>query len=99
MDAGGPSGTAPTWTQVDNKYLGSACDRGGCHSQMSTPSGAYTWLQGMGYINGPNSKLTTQGSSCLTYYGAPGNMPIFGGTNAQAVQDMNAWAAAGAQNN
>ncbi len=64
---------------------------------MSTASKAYSYLQGYGYINGTSSSLVQQGSSCLSWYG--GNMPPGGGSDAQAVTDMNAWAAAGAQNN
>ncbi len=37
--------------------------------------------------------------SCLTWVSSGGNMPPGGGSNPQAVTDMNAWAAAGAQDN
>jgi hypothetical protein len=61
-------------------------------------SSAYTYLQGLGYINGTGSTLLVSGSSPLTWFG--GNMPIGGpASNAQAVSDMNAWVAAGALDN
>jgi hypothetical protein len=47
-----------------------------------------------------NPPQLTRSGSCLTWYG--GNMPPGGpgaSKMAQAVTDMNAWAAAGAQNN
>jgi hypothetical protein len=68
---------------------------------MSTATKAYSYLQGEGYIGGTSSKLVDQGKSCLSWYG--GDMPPGGTGNsssdAQAVTDMNAWAAAGGQNN
>jgi hypothetical protein len=84
---------------IFSKYLASGtaggCPR--CHGQMGSASGAYSWLSGQRYISGTGSLLVT-GGSCLSWYG--GNMPP-GGTrkDAQAVSDMNAWAAAGAKNN
>jgi hypothetical protein len=63
---------------------------------MATASSAYSWLAGQGYMGSPPPLTGTR--SCLTWYG--GNMPVGGArTNAQAVTDMNAWAAAGAKNN
>ena len=51
-----------------------------------------------GYINGTSSALVNSNQSCLAWYG--GNMPTSGSKSVpQAVTDMNAWAAAGAQNN
>ena len=64
---------------------------------MSSAGGAYTWLKGKGYINGTSSSLVNPSRSDLTWYG--GTMPPGGGSNAQAVADMNAWAAAGALDN
>jgi hypothetical protein len=101
--SGSSSGTTspptPTWSQIFSKYLGNAttgnCTR--CHGQMGSASGSYSWLSSQRYISGTNSPLVKSGS-CLTWYG--GNMPPGGPrTNAQAVADMNAWAAAGAKNN
>ncbi len=85
---------APTWTEIDGKYL-TTCT--GCHRQMSSPSGAYSYLASQGYINGTGSVLVKSGS-CLSWYG--GNMPIGGSrSDPQAVSDMDAWAAAGAMDN
>jgi hypothetical protein len=68
-----------------------------CHVQMASASSAYTWLQGQGYMGSPPPLTGTR--SCLTWYGS-GNMPPGGPRSAaQAVADMNAWAAAGAKNN
>jgi hypothetical protein len=90
---------APTWTTIFNDYLKNGtiggCTR--CHPQMSSASGSYSWLSSQGYIRGTGSFLVASGS-CLTWYG--GTMPPGGPrTDAQAVSDMNAWAAAGAMNN
>jgi hypothetical protein len=73
------------------------CNGGGCHFQMSSASGAYSYLKSSGYINGTGSYLVKSGS-CLSWYG--GNMPP-GGPRSEpmAVSDMNAWAAAGAMDN
>jgi hypothetical protein len=84
---------------IFNEYLknGTIGDCTRCHSQMGSASGSYSWLSTSGYIRGSGSILVG-GGSCLTWYG--GNMPP-GGTrsNAMAISDMNAWAAAGAMNN
>ncbi len=97
VDSGGP--TAPTWSQIFTDYLaGSAEGRcAGCHSQGSSASSTYSWLQGRGYISGTSSPLVSSSQSCLSWYG--GNMPPSGPNDAKAVADMNAWAAAGALNN
>jgi hypothetical protein len=63
---------------------------------MGSAAKAYSYLSNSGYISGTNSALVQNGS-CLTWYN--GNMPPGGGSNAQAVKDMDAWAAAGALNN
>jgi hypothetical protein len=94
-----PPPAAPTWSMIFSAYLSNqsvgGCPR--CHSQMNSASGAYSWLSGQRYINGTGSLLAASGS-CLSWYG--GNMPP-GGTrsDAQAVSDLDAWAAAGAKNN
>jgi len=92
--------TAPTWSQIFSSYLKGSSTAGrcaGCHSQASSASNLYSWLQGKGYISGTSSPLVDPNQSCLSWYG--GNMPPSGPSNANAVKDMNAWAAAGAQNN
>jgi hypothetical protein len=76
---------------------GTSGDCTGCHSQMGSASASFSWLQSKGYVGGSSPALTDSNQSCLSWYG--GNMPPSGGSDAQAVTDMNAWAAAGAQNN
>jgi len=91
-----------TWTQIYNSYLKAGtvgnCNSGfTCHAQMNSPTGAFSYLQGQGYMNGSPPRLVSSGS-CLKWYG--GNMPLGGGGSiAQAKTDMDAWAAAGAKNN
>jgi hypothetical protein len=90
---------APTWTQIYTKYLanGAVGTCGRCHNQMNTAAGSYSWLSSSRYISGTASPLAKNGS-CLTWFG--GNMPPGGPrSDAQAVSDMDAWAAAGAKNN
>ncbi len=90
---------ASTWSQIYSKYLGFAtvgnCQS--CHNQMSSATSSYSWLKGRNYINGTSSTLVNPAASDLSWYG--GNMPPGGGKDAQAVTDMNAWAAAGALDN
>jgi hypothetical protein len=96
----GTQTTSVTWTTIFNSYMaGSTKGRcSACHSQGSSKSNLYTWLKGKGYINGTKSALVDPNQSCLSWYG--GNMPTNGPSSwTQAVSDMNAWAAAGAQNN
>jgi hypothetical protein len=65
---------------------------------MSSAKNAYSWLTSQGYINGTGSPLTDPQQSCLSWYG--GNMPPRGPTSLSGAKaDMDAWAAAGAQNN
>jgi hypothetical protein len=76
---------------------GTVGDCASCHGQANSASGAYSFLQGRGYINGKSTKLASSGS-CLTWFG--GNMPPSGPAgDPQAVTDMTAWVAAGALNN
>jgi hypothetical protein len=91
-------GAAPTWAALYQSYLASGTEGhcASCHSETSSASGTYTWLQGRGYIAGTTSTLVASGS-CLTWFG--GNMPPGGPNDAQAASDMTAWAADGAQNN
>jgi hypothetical protein len=97
-----PPPVAPTWAQIYASYLSASsngqCGLSGCHSQMATAAGAYSWLRGKGHINGAASKLVNPNTSRLTWYG--GDMPPRGpSTWAQAVTDMDAWAKAGALQN
>ncbi len=91
--------TAPTWSTIFADYLASnkegRCDS--CHSEGASATKLYSWLQSKGYINGTSSSLVNKSKSCLSWYG--GNMPPSGPSDANAVSDMNAWAAAGAANN
>jgi hypothetical protein len=89
-------GGAPTWSQLYASYLWD-CAGAGCHVEMVTANGAYTWLKAQGYLAGQSSTLVDPSKSCLKWYG--GNMPPCGGGGDRAVSDMNAWAAAGALNN
>jgi hypothetical protein len=93
-----PTGT-PTFTYIFNTYLanGTIGKCTGCHGQMSSPSASYSWLQSRGQVGSANPGLASASVSCLSWYG--GNMPPFGPQSAQAVADMNAWAAAGGKNN
>jgi hypothetical protein len=61
-----------------------------------SPSASYTFLASQGFISGSTTKLAGSGS-CFLWFG--GNMPPGGTSDAQAVTDVTAWAAAGAQNN
>jgi hypothetical protein len=92
--------TPPKWSEIFSAYLntGTIGNCVICHSEMRTASGAYSYLQSTDYISGTSSILAKTGSSCLSWFG--GNMPP-GGTrsNATAISDVNAWAAAGAMNN
>jgi hypothetical protein len=102
---GGEGGAAPTWTEIYTNYLSASSPAAcaACHThatQMPTASASYTYLASQGYIGGACPTLVQVGSSCLTWYS--GEMPPGGTDNpasdAQAVIDMNAWAAAGAKN-
>jgi len=97
--SGSTTSTAPTWSQIDADYLarGTVGNCPSCHSQMSSATGAYSWLKGQNYINGTSSSLVSTFLSCLSWYG--GNMPPGGRSDAAAVTAMNAWAAAGALDN
>jgi hypothetical protein len=57
----------------------------------------YSFLQGQRQMSGSPPTLTSSTGSCLSWYG--GNMPPGFVQSAQAVSQMNAWAAAGAMNN
>jgi hypothetical protein len=109
-DAGatGPSGgegglssaDAPTWTAIYTQYLGpgtmGGC--GSCHNPMTSAAGAFTWLTTEKQLGGASPELTNPNLSCLSWLG--GNMPPSGPTSEPAAQAaMQAWVAAGAQNN
>lgn len=89
---------APTWTAVYDAYLanGTTGHCVSCHNQMSSPSASYSFLASQGFISGSTTRLAGSGS-CFLWFG--GNMPPGGTSDAQAVTDLTAWAAAGAQNN
>ena len=96
-----PLPPAPTFTMLFDAYLAAGtvgdCARSGCHSVMSSPALAHSYLWGNGYISGTTSAIVTT-QSCLSWYG--GTMPPHGPSSAgSAVTDFNAWVAAGAQNN
>jgi hypothetical protein len=97
--SGTTTSSAPTWSQIDADYLarGTVGNCPSCHSQMSSATGAYSWLKSQNYINGTSSSLVSAFLSCLSWYG--GNMPPGGRSDAAAVTAMNAWAAAGALDN
>jgi hypothetical protein len=97
---GNGAGEQGTWTGIFNRYL--AKDTAGncptCHAEMSSPSASFEWLQSDGYVGATDPLLTSQGASCLSWYG--GDMPP--GTsvaNPDAVRELTAWATAGARNN
>jgi hypothetical protein len=94
-----PPPTAPTWTDLYGSYLagGTEGNCSNCHSQMGSASGAYSYLSSKGYIGSGTSSLDDPNNSCLTWFG--GNMPPSGGSDMNAVNDFDAWVAAGAQDN
>jgi hypothetical protein len=101
--SGAPTLTAvPTFAEIFTKYMapgtpGNCGHTPGCHAEMSSASAAYRYLQGRGQLGGAPPTLTSAGS-CLTWYG--GDMPPGGlAASAQATADIDAWAAAGAQDN
>ena len=82
-----------------NTYLKSGtvgnCGKSGCHSQMNSPSSAYSWMGQKGYSG---AAMVDAQRSPISWYG--GNMPPSGPSSSSAAEtDMNAWAAAGAKNN
>jgi hypothetical protein len=97
--SGSTTSSAPTWSQVYADYLarGTVGNCPSCHSQMSSATGAYSWLKSQNYISGTSSSLVSSFFSCLSWYG--GNMPPGGRSDAAAVTAMDAWAAAGALDN
>jgi hypothetical protein len=109
--SGGSSGSAPTWTEIYNLYLtagkiGDCTDTNIlCHSQYHSPSAMYGYLMNQSQIGPMPPPLTDPNQSCLTWFAGANDtvmnlMPLTGSPkSAQAVSDMTAWAAAGAQNN
>jgi hypothetical protein len=57
---------------------------------MSTAAKSYSYLSN--YINGTSSTIVVNGESILTWYGGSSS-------DAQGQADLEAWVAAGAQNN
>lgn len=108
---GGGGGPAPTWTEIYNLYLvagkiGDCTDTNIlCHSQYTSPSAMYGYLMTQNQLGSNPPALTDPTQSCLTWYAGANDtvmnlMPLTGNPmSAQAVMDMNAWAAAGAPNN
>jgi len=66
---------------------------------MASASASYSYLKEKGYINGTSSTLVSPSDSILTWVSSSGYMPPSGGSNAQAAAALNAWVAAGAQDN
>jgi hypothetical protein len=97
---GSAAGEQGTWTGSCNRYL--ATNTPGncptCHSEMSSPSASFEWLQQDGYVGAADPLLTRQGASCLTWYGGdmPPGSPV---ANPDAVRELTQWATAGARNN
>jgi hypothetical protein len=100
--AAAPS-TAPTFTQIYTKYFAPGapvdCATGsGCHAEFKTETGAWSFLLEYQQVGTAPPELTDPNTSWLTWYG--GSMPESGtACNPQAMSDLNAWAAAGGQNN
>lgn len=97
----GTTTTTPTWTDLYDGYLASGtegrCGDSGCHSQMRSPSNAYTWLQSKNQINGKSSAIGDPSSSVLSWMG--GSMPPHGpSSDAASTSAFEAWTAAGAPN-
>ena len=68
--AGGGRTTPPKWSEIFSAYLntGTMGNCVICHSEMSTASGAYSYLQSTDYISGTSSILAKTGSSCLSWF-------------------------------
>ena len=95
-----PPPAAPTWGHIWSTYLANGTQGRcpGCHSQMSTATKSYSWLQGKGYINGTGSPIAVNGRSTLSWFA--GNMPpSWPSSWAASTADVKAWVAAGAANN
>jgi len=96
-DAGAPA--SGTWSKIYATYFGEGtighCTN--CHAEFGTPATAYAFLQAIGQIDGPRSKIAGAGSQ-LSWFG--GNMPPGGPASyPEAAADLRAWVAAGAPNN
>jgi hypothetical protein len=103
-DSGGQDATTVmpgevTWTYLVGTYFakGKLGNCVSCHSQLSTPAKAYSYLGGKGYITAGTKPALVSSKSCLSWYG--GTMPPGGPSSATAVKDFDAWAAAGSKNN
>jgi hypothetical protein len=95
--------TAPTFTAIYTKYFAPGdpvdCSTGsGCHAEFKAETTAWAFLLEYNQVGTSPPGLTDPNSSWLAWYG--GNMPESGTScNPQAMSDLNAWAAAGGQNN
>ena len=82
----------PTWTYIYTNDLNQkTCNTiPSCHIQWNSASSAYQYLQSQGCLPSMN---------CVAGFGVPGNMPLLGTISAQDTTDIQAWVAAGSQNN
>ncbi len=100
---GAPPATAPTFTQIYTKYFAPGatvdCSTGsGCHTEFQSEKTAWAFLVQYGQVGTTPPELTDPNASWLYWYG--GSMPASGTPcNGPAMADLNAWAAAGGQNN
>ena len=100
-DAGASASAAPTWSSIYKAYMaaGTEGNCGGCHGEMGTASGSYSYLTNKRQLGGAAAPaLVSSSTSCLSWMG--GNMPPLGpSSDATATAELQAWAGAGAQNN
>jgi hypothetical protein len=99
-DAGTGTSAAPTWSSIYKAYMaaGTEGNCGGCHGEMSTASGSYSYLTNKRQLGGASPEIVSPSASCLSWIG--GNMPPLGpSSDATATAELQAWVAAGAQNN
>lgn len=102
---GAPSTSAPSWAQLWTNYFQPAC--ASCHASSATVGSRRvfanaaqmcTYLTSAGQLNGSASPaLISTSQSILNWFSSRGSMPE-GNTTvpANAVNDIKAWAAAGA---
>jgi len=100
---GDPPATTPTFTDLYTTYFAPGaqvdCTNGPtCHAEFKAVQTAWSYLAGFGQVGSNPPLFVSPASSSLLWYG--GNMPNSGtACNSQAMADLNAWAAAGGQNN
>jgi hypothetical protein len=73
-----------------NDLTQQTCGGLGCHVEWSAASSAYNYLQSQGCL---------PAMGCIKGIGIPGNMPVIGNISSTATADIQAWVAAGSQNN